>query len=96
MTVVAWVFAVVAGLFHLAAFVMESLLFDRPSVQRALVGVIVWAAGQETVGMTLVVFSCAAMTLAGVVLFVSDRRLWRGAVGQALPPAIAIVAALAS
>ena len=125
MTVVAWVFAVVAGVFHLAAFAMESLLFDRPFVQRALggsdgrspgvrlwafnqgfynlalaagalIGVIVWAADHETTGRTLVVFSCAAMTLAGIVLFASDRRLWRGAVGQALPPAIAIVAALAS
>ncbi|TDC48721.1 DUF1304 domain-containing protein [Jiangella ureilytica] len=125
MTVVAWIFAVVAGVFHLAAFVMESILFDRPFVQRALVrdagqstgvrlwafnqgfynlalaagaliGVVVWAADQETAGRTLVVFSCAAMTLAGIVLVASDRRLWRGAVGQALPPAIAIVAALAS
>lgn len=123
MTVVAWAFAVVAGVFHLAAFLMESFLFDRPFVQRtlvrdagqspavrlwafnqgfynlalaagAIIGVIVWAADQETVGQTLVVFSCAAMTLAGIVLVVSDRRLWQGAIGQALPPAIAVVATL--
>ncbi|SDU13913.1 DUF1304 domain-containing protein [Jiangella alkaliphila] len=125
MTVVAWVFAVVAGLFHLAAFVMESILFDRPSVQRAfvrdpghaagvrvwafnqgfynlalaagvLIGVGVWAVDEDAVGKTLVVFGCAAMVLAGIVLFVSDRRLWQGAVGQALPPAVAIVATLAT
>lgn len=125
MTVVAWVFAVVAGVFHLAAFVMESILFDRPFVQRALVrdagrsagvrlwafnqgfynlalavgvivGVVAWAADQDTVGKTLVAFGCAAMTLAGIVLFASDRRLWRGALGQAVPPAIAIVATLAT
>jgi putative membrane protein len=125
MTVVAWIFAVLAGVFHLAAFVMESILFDRPAVQRrfgvdagsaagvgpwafnqgfynlalaagALVGVITWAADHETAGQTLIVFSCAAMVLAGIVLFVSQRRLWRAAAGQALPPAIAIVATLAS
>lgn len=125
MTVVAWVFAVVAGVFHLAAFVMESILFDRPAVQRrfgvdagsaagvgpwafnqgfynlalaagVLTGVVVWAADYETVGQTLIVFGCAAMTLAGLVLFASQRRLWRSALGQAVPPAIAILATLAS
>ena len=125
MTVVAWVFAVLAGVFHLVAFAMESILFDRPAVQRrfgvdagsaagagpwafnqgfynlalaagALVGVVAWAADQDTVGKTLIVFSGAAMTLAGIVLFASDRRLWRAALGQAVPPAIAIMATLAS
>lgn len=53
MTVVAWIFAVVSGVFHLAAFLMESVLFDRPFVQRALVrdagqsaGVRLWAFNQ--------------------------------------------------
>jgi putative membrane protein len=34
MSVVAQVFVVVAGVFHLAVFVMESLLFRRPSTYR--------------------------------------------------------------
>lgn len=61
-----------------------------------LVGVIVWAADQDTVGRTLVVFGCASMALAGLVLVVSDRRLWRAALGQAVPPAIAVLATLAA
>jgi hypothetical protein len=35
------------------------------------------------------------MAGAGAVLAVSDRRLWRGALGQSVPPLIALLAALA-
>ena len=123
MAVIAQVFALIAAAAHIAAFVMESLLFDRPSVQRfllrhasdsagvriwafnqgfynlfvatgAVVGVILWATGDETVGRTLVIYTCAFMALAGVVLFVSDRALWRGMIGQSGPPLIGLVAAL--
>lgn len=102
---------------------MESVLFDRPYVQRAmvrdsgqsaevrlwafnqgfynlalaagaLIGVVAWAAGHETAGKTLVIFTCASMALAGIVLYVSDRRLWQSALGQILPAGLAIVAAL--
>jgi putative membrane protein len=60
----------------------------------ALGGVIVVNAGNETVGRTLVIFSCACMVAAGVVLLLSERRLWRGALAQAIPPLVAILAAL--
>ena len=125
MATIAQVFAIIAGLFHVAAFVMESLLFHRPDVQKfmlgrtepapgvrlwafnqgfynlfvaagAIIGAIVWTTGYETVGRTLVIYTCAFMTLAGVVLYVSDRRLWRGMLGQSVPPLIGLVAALAA
>lgn len=125
MALVAQIFAVVAALGHLAAFLMESFLFDRPGVQRmllrqaepspgvrlwafnqgfynlfvaagAIIGVIVWASGDDTVGRTLVIYTCAFMTAAGVVLFVSDRRLWTGMLGQSVPPLIALLAAIAA
>jgi putative membrane protein len=123
MNLVAQVFGWIAVLFHVAAFVMESLLFDRPAVQKLLIakadpssGVGLWAfnqgfynlflaagpaaglvagyLGHDLVGRTLVIYGCAFMAACGVVLFVSDRRLWRGMLGQSIPPLIALVAAL--
>jgi putative membrane protein len=117
--------AVLAGLGHVVAFVLESFLFDRPQVQRfllgrtesapgvrlwtfnqgfynlflavgAFVGVALWLADRATVGQTLIVFCCGAMALAGLVLYISDRRLWRGAISQSLPPAVAVIATLAA
>lgn len=123
MAVIAQVFALIAAAAHIAAFVMESLLFQRPGVQRlllrqasdfaavrrwafnqgfynlfvatgAVVGVILWATGDERAGRTLVIYTCAFMVLAGVVLFVSDRTLWRGMIGQSGPPLIALLAGI--
>jgi len=124
MNMVTQIFAVVAGLVHMWAFVMESLLFRRPQVQRiflghadvepgvylwafnqgfynlfvaagAIGGVVAYHADHPTAGRALTLYACAFMAAAGVVLFVSDRRLWRGALGQALPALIALAAALA-
>jgi putative membrane protein len=123
MNLVTQIFAVVAALFHVGAFVMESLMFDRPAVQRILLGrtesapgVRLWAfnqgfynlflasgpvagliaagMGHESVGRALVVYSCAFMTACGVILFISNPKLWRGMVGQSGPPLIALIAAL--
>lgn len=125
MAVIAQVFALIAAVAHIAAFVVESLLFQRPSVQRlllrdasdsagvriwafnqgfynlfvaagAVAGVILWATGDETVGRALVIYTCAFMALAGLVLFASDRALWRGMIGQSGPPLVGLVAALAA
>jgi putative membrane protein len=60
----------------------------------ALAGVIIVQTGNETVGRTLAIYACACMVGAGIVLFFSERRLWRGALGQAVPPMVAIIAAL--
>jgi putative membrane protein len=67
-----------------------------------VVGVIAWMTGNDVVGQTLVIYLCLFAFLAGIVLFVSDRlALSRprgagviGAMSQATPPLIALLAAL--
>jgi putative membrane protein len=67
-----------------------------------VVGVIAWITGNNIVGQTLVIYLCIFTFLAGIVLFVSDRLgLSRprgpgviGALGQSIPPLIALTAAL--
>ena len=124
MSLVTQVFAVVAVLFHAMAFVLESLLFDRPSVQRFLlgrpepaagvrlwafnqgfynlflaagpaVGLVAYGAGSEAVGEALIVYGCAFMAACGVVLFISDRRLWQSMIAQSGPPLVALLGLLA-
>jgi putative membrane protein len=132
MTVVAWVFALVAAAIHVLAWAWESLLIGRPSVHRGVFGiatedvpairlwsfnvgfynlflgmgmaggVVLWATGAAAPGRTLILYIAAFMALAGIVLFVSDRMALSrergkgvgGAVSQAVPPLIALVATL--
>jgi putative membrane protein len=123
MNLVTQIFAVIAALFGVVAFILESFLFRRPGVQVFLLGkpepapgVRLWAfnqgfynlflaaglvaglvsyhAGHESVGRALVIYGCAFIAACGVVLFVSDRRLWRSMIGQSGPPLIALIAAL--
>jgi putative membrane protein len=58
-------------------------------------GLALVAAGSAEAGRAVVLFACACMVGAGVVLFASSRRFARSAAIQAVPPLIAIVAALA-
>ncbi|WP_210508451.1 DUF1304 family protein [Naasia sp. SYSU D00057] len=60
----------------------------------ALVGVILANTGQEAVGRALVLFVAAAHVVLGIVLVVSEPKLWRGAVGQAGVAAATLVATL--
>lgn len=63
-------------------------------------GVIAWAAGYETVGRTLLIYLCVILALSGGVLFAADRlglgrergRGISGALGQSIPPLIALLA----
>jgi len=125
MNLVAQVFAIIAALVHVGAWVLESFLFRRPAVQTFMLGrpepaagVQLWAfnqgfynlflaagpiagliayhAGNVDVGRALVIYGCAFMAACGVVLFVSNRKLWRGMLGQSGPPLIALVATLLS
>lgn len=65
-----------------------------------IIGVIAWAMGNETVGRTLVIYTCLFMFLSGLVLLIADRmELGRprgkgigGAIGQGLPPLMALIA----
>ena len=67
-----------------------------------IAGVIAWGAGNEPVGRTLVIYTCLFMFLSGIVLFIADRMaLGRprgagigGALGQGIPPLIALIAAI--
>lgn len=66
-----------------------------------IAGLIALHAGSEAAGRALVVYGCTFMFLAGIVLGVSDRMgLGRakgegvgGALGQSVPPLIALIAA---
>ena len=123
MNLVAQVFILVAVLFHVTAFVLESFLFHRVDVQTFMLGrpepgegVRLWAfnqgfynlflalgpaagliahyAGYTAVGRALVIYGCAFMAGCGIVLFVSNRKLWRGMLGQSGPPLAALIATL--
>src|SRR5690348_11673289 len=61
----------------------------------AIGGVIAYRAGSLAPGRVLTLYACGIMAAAGLVLYVSNRQLWRGALAQALPPAIALLAFLA-
>jgi putative membrane protein len=58
-----------------------------------IAGFIALHTGDTTVGRTLIVYLCAFLVVSGVLFYVSFPRLWRGAVGQALAPAVALAAA---
>lgn len=58
----------------------------------AVSGVVLARTGNQDVGTALVVFTSASMVVSGIVLAVTERRLWRSSVLQALPPTVALVA----
>ena len=57
-------------------------------------GLALAASGSVEAGRAIVLFACACMVAAGVVLYASSRRFARSAAIQAMPPLIAIVAML--
>ena len=131
MNAVAQAFALLAALTHVAVWVLESFLIERPAIHQGvfriatadvpairlwsfnvgfynlflaaapITGLVALHTGNETVGWALVIYGCAFMFLAGIVLGISDRMaLGRakgeglgGAFGQSLPPLIALAAA---
>jgi putative membrane protein len=60
----------------------------------ALVGVILALAGQEQVGLALVLLGCGSMLGAALVLVATDRRMARAAATQGVAPLLAIVFAV--
>ncbi|MFC9557076.1 DUF1304 domain-containing protein [Rhodococcus sp. NPDC056960] len=66
----------------------------------AAAGVVLWWAGQDTPGRTLVIYVCTFMCLAGIALAVSDRMALSrrrgdgvvGALAQSVPPLVALIA----
>ena len=57
-------------------------------------GLALAAAGSVDAGRAIVLFACACMVGAGLVLLSTNRRFLRSAAIQALPPLVAIVATL--
>jgi putative membrane protein len=57
-------------------------------------GLALVTAGSVDAGRAVVLFACACMVGAGLVLLATNRRFARSAAIQAVPPLVAIVAAL--
>ena len=123
MPVLAILAAAVAALVHAWFFVLESVLFERPTVFRRFglrsaedaavvrpmafnqgfynlflaigiaVGIALVATGREDAGAAIVLFACACMVGAGVVLVATNRRFLTAAAIQAGPPLVALLAA---
>jgi putative membrane protein len=58
-------------------------------------GLLLIASGNAVTGRPIVLFSCACMVGAGIVLLASNRRFAAAATLQAVPPLVAIIATLA-
>jgi putative membrane protein len=56
-------------------------------------GLVLVAAGSTDAGRAIVLFACACMVGAGLVLLSTNRRFVRSAAIQAVPPFVAVVAA---
>jgi putative membrane protein len=123
MPIIAVAAALVAAAIHVWFFVLESLIFARPTVwgrfglrsaeaaetvrpmafnqgfynlflaAGVVGGLLLVASGSQPAGRAIVLFACACMLGAGVVLGTTNRRLAAAAALQAVPPLIAIVAA---
>ncbi|GAA4076706.1 DUF1304 domain-containing protein [Streptomyces shaanxiensis] len=59
-----------------------------------IAGVIALQTDDTTVGRALIVYLCAFLIASAVVFVASFPKLWRGALGQGLAPAVALIAAL--
>jgi putative membrane protein len=124
MPVISVLAAAVAALVHVWFFVLESVLFERPTVFRrfglgspedaaivrpmafnqgfynlflaagTVVGLVLVGMGEVAAGRAIVLFACACMVGAGIVLVATSRRFLTAAALQAGPPLVAIVAAL--
>jgi putative membrane protein len=55
------------------------------------IGLGYWAAGRETIGLTLIAWNCLTMVVAALVLISSAPQLKRGAVAQAAPPLVFLI-----
>lgn len=121
--IVAIVFAALASLLHVYIFVMESVLWTRPSIWKRFgvksqddadtirpmalnqgfynlflaIGIFVGFVllphpGLHAPGVVLVLFCCASMVAAALVLVISNPRMFRAALTQGVLPLIAVIA----
>ena len=54
----------------------------------AIIGAIILAGPEPAAGRTLLLFTCLGHGLLGIILVLSERRLWASAVAEALLPAV--------
>lgn len=124
MPLIACLAAALAALIHVWFFMLESLLFERPTVfarfgirsaedaaivrpmafnqgfynlflaAGILIGLVLLGSGQEAAGRAIVLFACACMVGAGVVLVSTNRRFLPAAALQAGPPLVVLLATL--
>ncbi|MGY0232963.1 DUF1304 domain-containing protein [Longispora urticae] len=57
-------------------------------------GLLLYHSGHEAAGSAITYYVLIFMAISGGILFIADRRLWRGSLGQSVPPLIALIAAL--
>jgi len=56
-----------------------------------IAGVFIAAGGRTASGEAIIVFTCIAHVVLGVVLWFSERRLWQSALAQAILPLIVLL-----
>ena len=54
----------------------------------AIIGAIMLAGPEPAAGWTLLLFTCLGHVLLGIILVLSERRLWASAIAEALLPAL--------
>ncbi|AOT05017.1 DUF1304 family protein [Arthrobacter sp. U41] len=54
----------------------------------AIVGAVLLAGPEPAAGRTLLLFTCLGHVLLGIILVLSERRLWASAIAEALLPAV--------
>ncbi|WP_411373979.1 DUF1304 family protein [Arthrobacter sp. MPF02] len=57
----------------------------------AITGVVLVNSGEVTVGRTMVAMMCIAHAILGIILIISERRLWISGVGQSLFPVVILL-----
>ena len=57
----------------------------------AIVGALLLAGPEPAAGRVLLLFTCVGHVLLGIILVLSERRLWASAIAEALLPAVIVV-----
>lgn len=55
---------------------------------RAIAGALMLAGSEPAAGRALLLFTCLGHVLLGIILVLSERRLWASAIAEALLPAV--------
>jgi putative membrane protein len=57
----------------------------------AIIGAVMLAGPEPAAGRTLLLFTCLGHVILGIILVLSERRLWASAIAEALLPAVIAV-----